>query len=511
MQRTNYFLLVFLLIFTFTSNLYAGLKMDIQGGRNKVEILIANVKADNIDNLNLAYEIEELIKSQLEATKIFKFYNEAEQTKKNLSFFQKFINSFRNELITDKFFIEISSNSDNSLNIKAILTEPDSLTQNNNNKTSPSTHKKPTRGSPSPMHGFKNDYKNHSNAQIKSGAELKTESKGAYKEYVTEGRMDDNSDEPSTDASFKNEYWNKELINIETQFQYKNWHNIAAQISDQIFKHYTGIEGYIDSTLLYVSEKGKKKRKYRISMMDLYGANHRYFSNGKNIVLSPKLSPDGKKILYLSFADKRPTLYLLDIATKTTAKLVDFAGMLYAPNFSPDGKKIVLSASYEGNSEIAIFNLETKKLSRITRNYAIDTSPDFSPDSKKIVFSSDRSGVQNLYIMDINGKNLQRINFSAGSYNDPAWSPDGKYIAFTKIYKNKFHIGIVNITNNQSYILTTGYKDEAPTWAPNSKFLIFTRYKKNKKRNSELLLVNLNGMIIGKISTPYNASDPHWR
>ena len=229
--------------------------------------------------------------------------------------FQKFINSFRNELITDKFFIEISSNPDNSLNIKAILTEPDSLAQNN--KTSPSTHKeltgeeptgkkttskKPTSGSPtrgSPMHRFKNDYKNNSNAQIKSGTELKTESKRAYKEYITEGRMDHNSDEPSTDAlptsGFKNEYWNKELINIEKQFQYKNWHNIAAQISDQIFKHYTGIEGYIDSTLLYVSEKGKKKRKYRISMMDLYGANHRYFSNGKNIVLSPKLSPDGKK------------------------------------------------------------------------------------------------------------------------------------------------------------------------------------------------------------------------
>ena len=208
-------------------------------------------------------------------------------------------------------------------------------------------------------------------------------------------------------------------------------------------------------------------------------------------------------------------LYLLDIATKVKERIIDFPAMLYAPSFSPDGKKIVMSASYEGNSEIAIFDIASKQLKRITYNYAIDTSPDFSPDGKKIVFSSDRTGSQKLYIMDIDGTNLKRINFSAGSYSDPAWSPDEKYIAFTKIYQNKFHIGIVNLTNNKSYILTNGYKDEAANWSANSKFLIFTRYQKAKyrakKRISKLFLINLNGMMMGKIDTPSNASDANWR
>jgi len=308
----------------------------------------------------------------------------------------------------------------------------------------------------------------------------------------------------------------KENVLEETiSFEKKDWHRGAAQISDLIYKHYTGLVGYINTRLVFISEYGSLfDRQKKVSVMDLYGNNVKYITNGKNLVLTPRLSPDAQKIIYLSYTSGFPTLYLLDLNKMKSKKLFEFEGMMYAPRFSPDRTKIVLAASYEGNSEIAVFDIKKKKLTKLTNNYAIDTSPDFSADGKKIVFSSDRDGGQKLYIMNADGTNLRRIDLSRGNYATPNWSPDGKYIAFTKMYKGKFHIGVINMENYDVKILTTAYKDESPTWAPNSKFIIFTRKKatKRNRRNgvSQLYMVNLNGVIIKKIKTPYDASDPDW-
>jgi tol-pal system beta propeller repeat protein TolB len=456
-KKKYYIIIIILYIFTI-SNLWANLAININGGTDKIALSVSEIEANNLSNLNLAYEIEALIRSQLESSKIFKIYNEFENSKKNFSFLENLLNKFKQHIITDKLSLYLSTNLDNSLKIEFFITAP-------------------------------------------------------IKEDIIINLVDNQE----LAAINKAPILAKKLIYSREKFTKDEWHKVAAEISDLIFQKYTGISGYINSSIAYVAEKHHgKKRKYYIARMSLSGLDHHYLTDGKNIVLSPKISPDGKKILYLEFLESQPaSLYLLDIATKVKERIIDFPAMLYAPNFSPDGKKIVMSASYEGNSEIAIFDFETRQLKRITYNYAIDTSPDFSPDGQKIVFSSDRTGSQKLYIMDIDGTNLKRINFSAGSYSDPAWSPDGKYIAFTKIYQNKFHIGIVNLTNNKSYILTNGYKDEAPNWSANSKFLIFTRYQKAKyrakKRISKLFLINLNGMMMGKIDTPSNASDANWR
>ena len=43
--------------------------------------------------------------------------------------------------------------------------------------------------------------------------------------------------------------------------------------------------------------------------MDYDGNNHEYLTNGKDIVITPRVSPDGKKIAYLSFSIKSPQFF----------------------------------------------------------------------------------------------------------------------------------------------------------------------------------------------------------
>ena len=50
--------------------------------------------------------------------------------------------------------------------------------------------------------------------------------------------------------------------------------------------------------------------------MDYDGNNHEYLTNGKNIAITPRVSPDGKKIAYLSFSNKKSHSFLLDLEKK---------------------------------------------------------------------------------------------------------------------------------------------------------------------------------------------------
>ena len=247
--------------------------------------------------------------------------------------------------------------------------------------------------------------------------------------------------------------------------------------------------------------------------MDFDGENHEILTNGKNLVLTPRFSPDGKNIVFLQYKNNKASVYLMSLKNLKTKILGNFDGMSFAPRFSPDGKKIIFSLTDRGRSNIYIQNLENKKKLQITNNRYINTSPYFSPDGKKIVFSSDRAGKQNLYIKNPNDKsaNAKRITYGKGNYATPVWSPRGDYIAFTKSYKKKFFIGLINSNGKGERLISEGYLTEGPTWSPNGRTLAFYKLiKKNNKYQSKLFTIDITGNIEKELLTPFQATDPDW-
>jgi TolB protein len=295
-----------------------------------------------------------------------------------------------------------------------------------------------------------------------------------------------------------------------------NWRTLAHIISNLVYQRVTGEKGYFDTKLVYISEERSKNIiSKKIAIMDYDGNNHQYLTNGKNLVITPRFSPDGKKIAYLSFSNKKPTVYLLDLLSKKEKILGNFSGMSFAPRFSPDGKKLIFSLTKKGSTNIFIQNLDENNINQVTNNRHINTSPSFSPDSKLIVFSSDRSGKQNLYIKKIN-KNLTekaiRISFGEGNYATPVWSPRGDYIAFTKTYKGEFYIGLIKKDGSGERIISKGYLTESPSWSPNGRTLVFNKILKDYNNNlkSNIYTIDITGNLERKIITPKQASDPDW-
>lgn len=293
----------------------------------------------------------------------------------------------------------------------------------------------------------------------------------------------------------------------------QNWRRISHIIADAIYKRITGEEGYFDTRAVYIAESGPANRRVkRLAIMDQDGANHRFLTDGRALVLTPRFSPTQQEITYLSYARGTPRVYLFNIDSGQQEILGDFPGMTYAPRFSPDGNKVIMSLATSGNSAIYTLDLRTRQAVRLTDNTAIDTSPCYSPDGSQIVFNSDRGGSQQLYLMNADGSNIHRISFGSGKYGTPVWSPRGDLIAFTKIDAGSFSIGIMRTDGSGERILTNGFLVEAPTWAPNGRVLMYFRQTPSGPRGdvTRLYSIDLTGYNEREVITPQDASDPAW-
>ena len=293
-----------------------------------------------------------------------------------------------------------------------------------------------------------------------------------------------------------------------------NWRQISHRIADKVYERLTGEVGYFDTRIAYIAESGPiKKRIKRLAIMDQDGANHRFLTNGKNLVLTPRFSPSQQELTYLSYIGRIPRVYLLDIETGKQEIVGDFPGMTFAPRFSPFGDEVIMSLATDGNSDIYSYNLKTNIRKQLTTYRGIDTSPSYSPNGKKIAFNSDRGGSPQIYVMTNKGKNIKRISFGKGHYSTPVWSPRGDYVAFTKFFKKTFYIGIMTPEGKGERVIAKGFLVEGPTWTPNGRMIAYTKkdYPKNKKGGkTRIYYIDLTGYNEKEIITPLEASDPSW-
>ncbi len=290
----------------------------------------------------------------------------------------------------------------------------------------------------------------------------------------------------------------------------RNWRRVSHLIADEIYKRVTGEDGYFDTRIVYVAESGAKgNRVKRLAIMDQDGENHKFLTDGRYLVLTPRFSPNTQEILYLSYAKGMPLVYLRDLQTGREESLGKFQGMSFAPRFNHDGRKMVMSIARNGNTDIFEMDLRSRAMRQLTSDPNIDTSPSYSPDGTRITFNSDRGGSQQLYVMSADGSGVQRISFGSGRYGTPVWSPRGDWIAFTKMSGGRFYIGVMRPDGSGERVISESWLAEAPSWAPNGRVLIFFR-QDSPRSPVRLFSVDLTGYNLREVMTPMDASDPAW-
>ncbi|WP_298917667.1 Tol-Pal system beta propeller repeat protein TolB [uncultured Algimonas sp.] len=290
-----------------------------------------------------------------------------------------------------------------------------------------------------------------------------------------------------------------------------NWRRTAHKSADAIYKALTGEEGYFDSRIVFVDQRGPKvNREKRLAIMDQDGHDPQYLLGGSDLVVSPQFDPGSQTIVFMSYETLPPQVYMLDIETGRRELLGSFPGMTFAPRFSPSGDALVMSMEQRGNIDIYRMDLQTRSTERLTTDPGIDVSASYSPDGRRIVFQSDRGGPPQLYTMNADGSSPKRISFGDGRYNQPVWSPRGDKIAFVRQNRGKFSIGVMDPDGSNERILTDDYLLDMPSWSPNGRIILFTKETRGRDARAELWSVDLTGRNLKRVDTPGQATDPAW-
>ncbi|HYL64919.1 MAG TPA: CehA/McbA family metallohydrolase [Candidatus Methylomirabilis sp.] len=219
-------------------------------------------------------------------------------------------------------------------------------------------------------------------------------------------------------------------------------------------------------------------------------------TDGPGYDYQPDWSPDGNRVIYVSYQKDAMELWLLDLASGKTTQLTHSGTVNVEPRWSPDGKRIVF-VSTEYNKRFHIFRADVNegKLGNVVRltgetksplpryyysPYDMEISPVWTRDGKEILFVSNRGhiyGTGGFWRMKAEpGAEAREIHYEETNWKArPDFSPDGSRMVYSSYSGGQWHnLWVMPAHGGDGFPLTyNGWDSTNVRWSPDGNQLAF--------------------------------------
>ncbi|MDW6064684.1 hypothetical protein SAZ11_50675 [Streptomyces sp. FXJ1.4098] len=156
----------------------------------------------------------------------------------------------------------------------------------------------------------------------------------------------------------------------------------------------------------------------------------RQITVGQATNASAALSPDGRTIVM----DLFNLLWTLPAQGGEATRLTDIDQEASEPDFSPDGRHLVYQSYADGNFHLWLARADGSEARRLTEGDIDHHEPRFSPDGKRIAYAAETDGHYAIHVLDLDtGESKRWTSGTDATVQEaqPFWRPDGKAIVFT--------------------------------------------------------------------------------
>lgn len=303
-----------------------------------------------------------------------------------------------------------------------------------------------------------------------------------------------------------------------------------------------------------VDSDDKTKYRNQLWIVDVNGGKARPLTNSQKSDTSPRWSPCGKSIAFISNRSGDNQVWLISLDGGEAKQLTTYKRPLANISWSPDGSKLlatvkigasdhddskdksdvkVISRLYykmngEGfvgdrRSHVVVVDAVSGELTQLTNGDYDHSNPTWMPDGKTVVFTAkrypnaDHVSYSDVYTMPLAGGEPQQLTNSFGPCSSPSVSPDGSTIAFyahTGEFKGATLMGIYTIPStggaarpilpkleravgNHVGSDMVSSPEQGPKWSEDSKQLFFLA---TDHGSTMLYRVNVHSLIVDSLT-----------
>jgi TolB protein len=227
---------------------------------------------------------------------------------------------------------------------------------------------------------------------------------------------------------------------------------------------------------------------------------------------SATVSPDGKRIVFVSERDGTTDLYVMSADGSSPTRLTNTPEKESRADWSPDSRRVLFSVT--GNDGSRIYSVDADGTNLREIGGVPGRSVRLSPNGKRTLYAVGSWTVMNLMVSDLDGSHTRMLNDGTSIAWGPQWSPRAKQIAYgSRDKEGQLNVWVMNADGSGAHQLThIDGAAQMPAWSRDSKKLA-VQVDDHATKTARIWIVDAKtgkGNPIGETTGAYADEVPSW-